>query len=109
MGSRVAIAALDVLEDEKIAENSYILGELFRKELESRINKRIVNLVRGKGLMNAIIINSSKYLSLLVSILTCGPIFKILSLNKTCNSLYKILHIGCLRKVSALGLVILLF
>lgn len=61
MGSRVAIAALDVLENEKIAENSYKMGELFRKELESRINKKIVTLIRGKGLMNAIIINSSKY------------------------------------------------
>lgn len=59
LGSRVAIAALDVLENEKIAENSYKMGELFRKELESRINKKIVTLIRGKGLMNAIIINSN--------------------------------------------------
>lgn len=57
----VGIAALQVIEDEKLAENAYRLGELFRKELNAYIeNSKAVKLVRGKGLLNAIIINDSE-------------------------------------------------
>lgn len=52
---------MDVLENEKLAENAQKMGELFRKELSSRINKKVALEVRGKGLMNAIVINASEF------------------------------------------------
>jgi ornithine--oxo-acid transaminase len=58
VAAAVAIAALEVVRDEKLAENASVLGELFRSELNKYIaNSRIVRLVRGKGLLNAIVIN----------------------------------------------------
>ncbi|XP_066142019.1 ornithine aminotransferase, mitochondrial isoform X2 [Euwallacea fornicatus] len=59
LGSKVAIAALDVFESENVSENAYKRGVLFRKELDSRINRKIVSEIRGKGLLNAIVINSN--------------------------------------------------
>ena len=57
----VAMAALDVIKDENLAENAEKLGNLFRKKLNDFIrNSNIVNLVRGKGLLNAIVINDSE-------------------------------------------------
>ncbi|WP_121665609.1 ornithine--oxo-acid transaminase [Mesonia aquimarina] len=57
----VAIAALEVIRDEKLAENSLKLGELFRSEMNKYIEtSSVVSKVRGKGLMNAIIINDSE-------------------------------------------------
>ena len=57
----VAMAALDVIKDEELAENAYELGVLFRSELDKFIAScSIVNGVRGKGLLNAIIINDSE-------------------------------------------------
>ncbi len=54
----VAIAALDVIKDEALAENAEKLGILFRKEIqEVAATNDLVNLVRGKGLLNAIVIN----------------------------------------------------
>ena len=61
MAAAVAIAALEVVRDEKLAENAYKLGKLFRSELNKYIEKsNIVSLVRGKGLLNAIVINDTK-------------------------------------------------
>jgi len=58
VAAAVAIAALEVVRDEKLAENAYELGELFREEMNKYIeNSKIVKLVRGKGLLNAIVIN----------------------------------------------------
>ncbi|XP_050507189.1 ornithine aminotransferase, mitochondrial [Diabrotica virgifera virgifera] len=57
LGSRVAIVSLGVLEDENIAENAFNMGEIFRRELQSKLNKDIVTEVRGKGLLNAVVIN----------------------------------------------------
>lgn len=54
----VATAALEVLRDENMAENSERLGELFRSEmrkLQSEVS--LVTLVRGKGLLNAVVID----------------------------------------------------
>jgi len=48
-----------VLEEEKMAENAENLGRIFRDELRKLPND-IVTTVRGKGLLNAIAINSSK-------------------------------------------------
>lgn len=54
----VAIAALNVIKDENLAENAEYLGKLFRSELGKYIEtSSIVKLVRGKGLLNAIVIN----------------------------------------------------
>ncbi|MEW7292773.1 ornithine--oxo-acid transaminase [Aquimarina sp. 2304DJ70-9] len=61
VAAAVAIAALEVVRDEKLAENAFELGELFRSELNKYIETSgIVNLVRGKGLLNAIVINDSE-------------------------------------------------
>ncbi|KAJ3309608.1 ornithine aminotransferase [Blyttiomyces sp. JEL0837] len=60
LGSAVAIAALEVLRDEKLAERSDVLGQKFRKALEDLKNPLIMK-VRGKGLLNAIVIDESKF------------------------------------------------
>jgi len=61
VAAAVAMAALEVVRDEKLAENAYELGELFRSELNQYIKtSNIVTLVRGKGLLNAIVINDSE-------------------------------------------------
>jgi len=61
IAATVAMAALQVVKDEKLAENSDVLGKLFRKELNDYIKtSSIVSLVRGKGLLNAIVINDSE-------------------------------------------------
>ncbi len=60
MAAKVAIAALEVVRDEALAENAERLGQLFRSEMEKIIQKSdLVSKVRGKGLLNAIIINDS--------------------------------------------------
>tara|TARA_R110002050_G_scaffold267266_2_gene408903 strand:- start:54140 stop:55414 length:1275 start_codon:yes stop_codon:yes gene_type:complete len=57
----VGIAALEVVKDEKLAQNAFDLGELFREELNKFIPTcEIVNAVRGKGLLNAILINDTE-------------------------------------------------
>jgi ornithine--oxo-acid transaminase len=61
IAAAVAMAALEVIRDEKLAEKAFVLGELFRNELNKYIETSgIVNLVRGKGLLNAIVINDSE-------------------------------------------------
>lgn len=55
LASKVAIAALEVIRNEKLAENSERLGKIFRDELKS-INSEMIELVRGKGLLNAVAI-----------------------------------------------------
>ena len=51
----VAVAALKVIKEEKLTENSFEMGEYFRSELR-KIEHPMLKLVRGKGLLNAIII-----------------------------------------------------
>ncbi|MEN3325126.1 ornithine--oxo-acid transaminase [Mariniflexile soesokkakense] len=61
VAAAVAIAALEVVQDEKLADNAEILGNLFRSELNNYIKtSNIVTLARGKGLLNAIVINDSE-------------------------------------------------
>lgn len=56
----VAIAALDVVEEEKLSERAEKLGQLFRSEIEKLIEKTdLITKVRGKGLLNAILINDT--------------------------------------------------
>ena len=52
---KVAIAALDVVQNENLAENASYLGKLLREKLRA-INSDMLTLVRGKGLLNAIVI-----------------------------------------------------
>ena len=57
----VAMAALNVIRDEKLAENAAKMGVIFREKLQSYINgSKIVEEIRGKGLLNAIIINDEE-------------------------------------------------
>ena len=55
LACKTAIAALQVLKDEKMMENAEAMGELLRTELQNLHSKHI-GLVRGKGLLNAIVI-----------------------------------------------------
>jgi ornithine--oxo-acid transaminase len=56
LACKVAMTSLQVLKDEKMAENAATMGELLRKELKA-VNSKYISLVRGKGLLNAIVIN----------------------------------------------------
>ncbi len=56
----VAVAALDVVADEKLSERAEELGKLFRSEIDQLIEKTdLITKVRGKGLLNAILINDT--------------------------------------------------
>ena len=56
----VAKAALEVVVDEELAKNALELGNIFRRELREKLaDSNIVKLVRGKGLLNAIVINDT--------------------------------------------------
>ncbi|KAG6811506.1 ornithine aminotransferase [Tricholoma furcatifolium] len=59
LGCAVAITALQVLEDEKLAERAMWLGEVFRREVEN-LNSPLVQTVRGRGLLNAVVIDEAK-------------------------------------------------
>ncbi|MEZ7887913.1 MAG: ornithine--oxo-acid transaminase [Flavobacteriales bacterium] len=60
VAAEVAIAALEVVKDEDLAQNARKLGNIFRAEMEQLISEcDLVNTVRGRGLLNAIIINDS--------------------------------------------------
>jgi ornithine--oxo-acid transaminase len=61
VAAAVAIAALEVVEDEKLAENAERLGRLFREKMGEYIKgSNIAKLVRGKGLLNAVVINDTE-------------------------------------------------
>ncbi len=55
IAAKVAIAALTVIKEEKLAENAEKLGKIFREEI-SKIDSDMIELVRGKGLLNAVVI-----------------------------------------------------
>ena len=58
LACRVAQVALEVIEEEQLAKNAFTLGEVFRQEMSGIIQKSdIINIVRGKGLLNALVIN----------------------------------------------------
>ncbi len=58
LACRVAITSLQVLKDENLAQNAEAMGKLLRDEL-NKINSPLISIVRGKGLLNAIVINHS--------------------------------------------------
>jgi ornithine--oxo-acid transaminase len=55
LACKVAIAALEVLRDEKLAEKAEISGEYFRRKI-SELHSPFIKIIRGKGLLNAIVI-----------------------------------------------------
>nr|WP_321486554.1 ornithine--oxo-acid transaminase [uncultured Draconibacterium sp.] len=55
IAGKVAIAALDVIQDEGLVENAERLGKIFRKEMRA-IDSPLIKIVRGKGLLNAVAI-----------------------------------------------------
>ncbi len=61
LAAAVVIEALAVVKDERLADNAARLGAIFRERMTAMINKRsgLVKLVRGKGLLNAIVINDT--------------------------------------------------
>ncbi|MEQ8553524.1 MAG: ornithine--oxo-acid transaminase [Cyclobacteriaceae bacterium] len=60
LGTKVTMTALQVMKDEKLTENAATLGEIFRERMNLFVQKSdLVTLVRGKGLLNAIVINDS--------------------------------------------------
>ena len=61
LACKVAQAALGVVIDENLAQNSQILGDLFRKELTDFVSThQMIQTVRGKGLLNALVINDTE-------------------------------------------------
>ena len=60
VAAKVAIAALEVIRDEELAQNAEKLGQLFREEMSKLVDKHdLLKLVRGKGLLNAVVINDT--------------------------------------------------
>ncbi len=57
LACKVAMSALQVIKDENLVQNAQYLGKYFRQELE-KINSPLVKQVRGKGLLNAIVLNT---------------------------------------------------
>ncbi|HPX04949.1 MAG TPA: ornithine--oxo-acid transaminase [Tenuifilaceae bacterium] len=57
LAGKVAMAALEVIKEEKLAENAEKMGKIFREEM-SNFKSDMIELVRGKGLLNAIVINN---------------------------------------------------
>jgi ornithine--oxo-acid transaminase len=61
VAAAVAVAALEVVKDENLAENAVYLGKIFREKLQEYIDKSNIALsVRGKGLLNAVVINDTE-------------------------------------------------
>lgn len=61
LGAKVAIAALEVVRDENLAVNARKLGNIFRERMQILVDKHnILKLVRGKGLLNAVVVNDSE-------------------------------------------------
>ena len=61
LAAKVAVAALEVVNDENLSQNARILGNVFRAEMNRIIaGTDLVNAVRGKGLLNAILINDTE-------------------------------------------------
>ena len=59
LGCAVAITALSVLVDERLSERAQVLGERFRAGIRN-LNSPLVKLVRGRGLLNAVVIDESQ-------------------------------------------------
>ncbi len=61
LAAAVVIAALEVIQEENLAENAEKLGQLFRSEMKKLVTKHdLLKSVRGKGLLNAVLINDTE-------------------------------------------------
>lgn len=61
IAAAVAVTALEVVRDEQLADRAYRLGLIFREEMRKLCEtSRVASLVRGKGLLNALIINNDE-------------------------------------------------
>lgn len=61
IAAKVAIASLEVIQEEKLADNAAKLGVIFREEMQKLVDKyEMVELVRGKGLLNAVVIKPTR-------------------------------------------------
>jgi len=61
LGAKIAMTALEVVRDEHLAQNARKLGKLFRERMQVLVDKyNILKLVRGKGLLNAVVINDTE-------------------------------------------------
>ncbi len=61
LASAIAMEALEVVKDERLAENADRLGRIFREEMQKLVEESdLLVLVRGKGLLNAVVINDSE-------------------------------------------------
>jgi ornithine--oxo-acid transaminase len=61
LGCAVAMEALEVVKDENLADNAFYLGNIFRERMQQNLVDKTdtVTLVRGKGLLNAIVVNDT--------------------------------------------------
>jgi ornithine--oxo-acid transaminase len=57
LACKIAMTALDIIINDGLIENAYKMGEIFRSELTARLSKEKAVLVRGRGLLNAIVLN----------------------------------------------------
>jgi len=64
LACKIALAALDVIINDGLIENAFKMGEIFRSELIARLDKDKTTLVRGRGLLNAVVLNPSTFLSI---------------------------------------------
>ena len=61
LACKVALASLNVIINEGLVENAFKMGEIFRSELTARLDEDKVIQVRGRGLLNAIVLNTSMF------------------------------------------------
>jgi ornithine--oxo-acid transaminase len=60
LGAKIAMAALEVVKDENLAENACQLGEIFRDRMQQLVNQnKWARVIRGKGLLNALEVNDT--------------------------------------------------
>ena len=65
IAAAVAISALEVIRDERLAEKAFELGQIFRTEMQKLCEtSKIASFVRGKGLLNALVINNDGHTNL---------------------------------------------
>lgn len=81
LGCRIAMSALQVLVEEKMIENADLMGKLFRSEMQKLVEKYdLLQLVRGKGLLNAVVINDTPHsktaLNLCLQLMELGVLAK---------------------------------
>jgi len=87
LGCATAIAALEVIREENLVEKSAVLGETFRKALRD-MKSPLIQTVRGKGLLNAIVIDEKKF---------CRSAWQICLLLKSRGLLAKPTHVNIIR------------